>query len=777
MALDFKNAYIRLKAGTKGGKGNVLDSGWGRKNAETWERLDADKVRRHLASGGNLAILTGARSGHFTVDVDPKNGGVETYDALKEEFGFPETNTVYTPSGGFHLNYAYPANFEVRNDTHGKVLGPGIDIKGAYGYRVAPGSTTPSGDYIEVVPGAPYAPAPKWLLKRLRAAHDDRAARVGSDVDGEGRLVTAARPSAPREAPEKVTDPPECCRSLSERATASLGKVLKRLAKAGEGERVEVLGTPRGWDEGFWLLGSRLVEVALWPWSPLTLEDAERLFFKVAPPAEGSYDPQHVWERAVETAEVWAKGTAHRIESHGPAVIEKATGNVVPPYSCNVNAEPYAFAEEMLDREFRDEAGRLMLRFRHDDRTFWLWSKRRRRYTMLTEDEVKARIARILAHAQSTMEDGSVAPVKVKARTYGEVVEVLRVLTLTSEHGAGALLPCVGGVPFRNGWLDARTGELVPITPDRDVRWNVPADYDALAECPNWLAFLDSLGWTEGTEERRLLCMWMGYLLSGRKEQEKAMLLLGPSRAGKGTIIRVCMRLLGDGATGTSLDSIMSNFGLQNFIGKGLATIGDARFGRSDKGLNAKLLSLTSNDELPVDVKYGKPLSLNLPVRLMIATNETPNFIEASDALAKRFVALVLDKSFAEAPDHGLYDRLRGEIPGIARWALEGLRDLDREGEFIETVKGKALQERMVRESAFVRLFVEECCVIDVNGKVATNDLYDEYAVWAEQNRMPVYNSVRFGRELLDAFPGVISNSTLRKGKTVVRAKFGVKLA
>jgi len=305
----------------------------------------------------------------------------------------------------------------------------------------------------------------------------------------------------------------------------------------------------------------------------------------------------------------------------------------------------------------------------------------------------------------------------------------------------------------------------------------VPENYDPEAECPEWLKFLMSLGWTEETGEYRLVRQWFGYLLSGSKAQEKALLMLGPSRAGKGTVIRVAARLLGDGATSTSLESLMSNFGLQNFIGKGLATIGDARFGKSDKGLNARLLSLTSNDELPVDVKYGKPLSVNLPVRLMIATNETPNFIEASDALARRFVALVFDKSFAENPDHGLFDRLKKEIPGIARWALEGLRDIEREGKFTETKKGRELQTRMIQESAFVRMFVEECCVLDPSAKVSNDALFAEFAVWAEQNRMPVANRQRFGRELLDAFPGQITEGKFRTGGRVVRGKIGVKLA
>lgn len=448
------------------------------------------------------------------------------------------------------------------------------------------------------------------------------------------------------------------------------------------------------------------------------------------------------------------------------------------PYSVAVSQEPYEFAAEVLDRHY-DLDGVLTLRFRHDDRTFWLWNGRKARYEHLSEDEVIALVKKQLRGAEETfmLADGPEhRKVKISEKGSKELLAHFRSLTLTSTHGAGALLPSVGGVPFRNGWLNVETGELEPIGPERDIRWNVSTDYSASAECPEWIAFLESLGWDSETEEYRLLRQWFGYVLSGRKDQERALLMLGPSRSGKGTIIRVMHALLGDGAVGTSLESLTQQFGLQPFIGRGLATIGDARFGRNDKGLNARLLSLTSNDELPVDVKYGKPLSINLPVRLMIATNETPNFIEASDALARRFEALVFERSFAENPDHGLFKRLRGELPGIARWAIGGLRDLEGEGKFVATEKGKNLQKRMIEESAFVRIFVDECCVLTESGRVSNEDLYAEYATWATQNNMPVFNSVRFARELVDAFPSQIRNGSFKVGGRVVRGKFGVKL-
>lgn len=451
------------------------------------------------------------------------------------------------------------------------------------------------------------------------------------------------------------------------------------------------------------------------------------------------------------------------------------------PYAVAVNTEPYRFAEEMLDRHFRDSDGTLTLRYRHDDATFWLWNARRAVYRLLTEDEVKARVARILAGALETVpvKDGpaEVRPVKVKARTYGEVVEVLRVLTLTSSHGGGALLPSVGGVPFRNGWLNVATGLLEPIGPSRDVRWNVPAEYDPDARCPAFFAFLDSLGWSKGSAERRLLRQWFGYLLSGSTDQQKALLLLGPKRAGKGTILSIAEGLLGDGAVGTQLNAFGANFGLQNLIGKGLATIGDARFGfRTDKNVIERLLSVTGGDTMTIDVKNKTPVSVRLGARLMIATNESPKFIEASDALATRFLVLQFTRTFYGHEDLSLRQRCLSELPGIARWALGGYRELIGLGSFSETGAGLALQEQMIRDAAPIRLFVEEECVLDSVRWVESQALFDEYILWAERNHLFKMDRPSFFRDLNTAFPGKIEDYYPRVGKKQIRAKRGLAL-
>ncbi|MGW2015865.1 bifunctional DNA primase/polymerase [Streptomyces sp. NPDC001927] len=84
--------------------------------------------------------------------------------ALEHLFTLPATVTVLTPSGGRHLWLTGPPDVVVPNSA--SRLAPGIDIRGAGGYLVGPGSVTAKGAY-RLAPGSEHldpAPCPRPLL-------------------------------------------------------------------------------------------------------------------------------------------------------------------------------------------------------------------------------------------------------------------------------------------------------------------------------------------------------------------------------------------------------------------------------------------------------------------------------------------------------------------------------------------------------------------------------------------------------------------------------------
>lgn len=118
----------------------------------------------------NIGIATGQASGIIVIDVDPRNGGEYSYDALVEEIGaMPETARVQTGGGGWHQWFRWPAGVDRLKP---RPLGPGIDIKADGGYVVAPPSRHQSGKLYDWEASSRYedvglADLPRALLERM----------------------------------------------------------------------------------------------------------------------------------------------------------------------------------------------------------------------------------------------------------------------------------------------------------------------------------------------------------------------------------------------------------------------------------------------------------------------------------------------------------------------------------------------------------------------------------------------------------------------------------
>lgn len=760
--VDARFHYLRLVVGKSGGL-VPKDSGFGR--GGEYERKDypPESIRAWAEAGNALGVRTGSAGGGIVVlDLDVGHGwekdGLASMAALVAKHGdMPRTFTVRTGRGGKHAYFLTPKGYVVRNQTDAFWQNSGIDVRGEGGYVVAPGSIHPrTGKVYEVEDDSPMVELPAWMLSR-----------VAEKDDGSGR--GPVRHSEPLKVPDKVITPPDCCKALSVRAVKRLLADTRELAGLDEGQRLMIAGAERGWEDGtgFYVLACRLAQIACWQYATLTPEHAGRLFIEAAAPYPNA---ERTWDNAlaavVDEHDPWTVGERHRTEAHGPKRLRVGS----EPYSALAGTRPQVFVAEYLDRHHRDADGRLLLRFM--DETFWRWTDH---YRLLKGSEVSAMIARDLDGVLETALDGQTRPLDVTRRIKAELTSALSDQTLVFD---GDLLPPTGGVPFRNGWLDVRTGLLTPLTPDRDVRWMVDSDYDPNAAEPTaWFAFLDSIGYGEGTPERRLLRQWFGYVLSGDCSQHKGLMMVGPPRAGKGTVLRVAEALLGQGAVGISIANFGEQFGLEPLLGKGLATVDDARFAlRTDRGAVEKLLSTIAHGTVQVNRKHKVGVSVRVGARLMIATNEVPGVIEASPALASRFIFLPFTESFLGREDLDLEPRLLVELPGIAKWALAGRDDLERVGRFVETEAGIDMRQDMEFLGNPIRAFVEDKCELDPVCWTPMHDVYVEYVVWAEARHQYVPNEQWFTRDMMTAFPQLQRTRQRVSGGPQKRGFRGIRL-
>ena len=389
------------------------------------------------------------------------------------------------------------------------------------------------------------------------------------------------------------------------------------------------------------------------------------------------------------------------------------------------------------------------------------WDWRQSHWVEIENRAVRSMIYMFTEHALYQKDD-KLAPWCPTARKVSDVLDALMAVTLLPEEfdQPGWIDHRENGniVAVANGLLDITTRRLHPHTPLFFNQTAVPFDFDPHAEDPTyWLSFLNDL-WPQEMVAIDVLGEWFGYIISGRLDLHKILMMIGPTRGGKGVIARVLTALVGrQNVAGPTLNSLGGEFGLAPLIGKPLAIISDARFG--GKGGNIvveRLLSISGEDTLTVNRKYRDQWTGKLPSRLHVISNELPRLGDASTAVVGRIVLLPLTRSWLGKEDHGLEQRLHAELPAILNWALDGLERLvENGGRFTRLPSAEEAIIAMRDLASPVAAFVREECEIKPDAEVEADKLYTEYKTWCDANEHPKASKQLFGRDLRAAVPSI----------------------
>jgi len=433
---------------------------------------------------------------------------------------------------------------------------------------------------------------------------------------------------------------------------------------------------------------------------------------------------------------------------------------------------PLDSARTLVGRTYTHPEGRTL---HHQHGEFFIW--RGSHYAEGQKEVIRADVYKFLDDARCIKGEKVVpfAPNKVKVANVMEALAAETQLPATvaapawlddRPHPAAAdILPCA------NGLLDLPSRRLMPLSPTFFGMNAVDYRYDAdAAGSDDWIRFLLSV-WPDDQETIDTLQEIFGLLLTGDTSQQKAFLIVGPKRSGKGTIARILTALLGrDNVVGPTLSSLTQNFGLAPLIGKPLAIISDARLGgRTDTSVVVeRLLAITGEDGITVDRKFRDPWTGRLPTRFVMLTNELPRLTDASGALVSRFVVLVMKRSFFGQEDAGLTTRLLKELPAILNWAIDGRDRLLRRGHFIQPAASQQAAVELADIGSPIGAFLRDRCDVADAHSVSVDGLYNAWGEWClNQNREHVGTKQIFGRDLRAAVPGLTD--------TQPRGEFGAR--
>lgn len=336
-------------------------------------------------------------------------------------------------------------------------------------------------------------------------------------------------------------------------------------------------------------------------------------------------------------------------------------------------------------------------------------------------------------------------------------------------------------IAFKNGLLDIRKASsghilpsLLPSTPMWFSTLVIPYELHAMLPCPSWGAFLDSTMRKDGAVDVgaiALLQEWFGYCMTTDTRHQKLMLLVGPPRCGKGTIIRALQRLVGAGnCASPAFASLTESFGLEPLLGKRIATIPDAHIGRSDNavGILDRILQISGEDKVTVNRKYLSALAdVKLGVRFTIGANEPPDLPDSSGAIIARLLMIQFRESFAGREDLALDIKLAKETPGIALWAIEGLKRLRKTNTFTDPADAAALRNDYMRQTAPIVAFGQDRCELGTTDEhsVSIDVLWNAWTGWAKANGHHPGSKEGFGKRLRAANPSIYRRRVARGEK------------
>ena len=431
---------------------------------------------------------------------------------------------------------------------------------------------------------------------------------------------------------------------------------------------------------------------------------------------------------------------------------------LLPPPSA-----PMEVARELVEASYT--AREDLLTLRHWRGGWWEW--RTARWVEVEQRAMAAAAYRFTEHAvyeswddrKKEMVEKPWAPTRHKV---GDLLDALAAVVHTAEDLSmpawvdgseyhGLLVSCA------NGLLDVASRDLLDHTPAFFNATSVPFEYQPTAKPPRrWLGFLAEL-WPSDKASTSALQEWFGYTISGRLDFHKILLLVGPTRAGKGVTARILGELVGtENVAGPTLSSLNGDFGLAPLLGKTLAVVSDARLnGRGAHVVVERLLSISGEDTLTVNRKYREQWTGKLPTRLMLCSNELPQLGDASMAIAGRFVPLLLNRSWLGREDHDLERKLAAELPGILNWSLDGLERLADHGRFTRPPGADEAMVALQDLASPVAAFVRDCCVRNPEKMVLVDELYAAWRAWGEDNGHVKSTKQVFGRDLRAAIPGL----------------------
>jgi putative DNA primase/helicase len=691
--------------------------------AEWQKQASSDHAQIHRWWGkwptANIGLATGQPSGLCVIDVDSEEGA-----ALLPTLGpLPETIRVKT-ARGCHYWLRLPATGEFSGRASG-FLGPGLDVKCAGGFVVAPPSfvvseSCPEGHTYRFVNKGQIATCPDWLPDRL--------------------AQEAFTPPVPQPIPVETP----------KRLMAALRALAKaKPARQGDSGHATLLRACR--------IGYRFgVESEIW--EPIVWD-------QYCPICEPPYTDRR--ELAHKMRDGYKPHPTAPQFGHAliPTEQPKPKLEVLP--GGNRKPEGRIYTESGLAEELVDQYGK-DLRYCGSWRKWLTWNGKLWRI----DDESRVlnrtlQIARKLRWRAASSGSQELFKKAIDAEAGSSRTSVARLATADErvqlDYTTLNAKPMLFNVA--NGTIELDTGVFRPHSRDDFLTKSTRVTYDPAAQCPRWLAFLDRI--FQGNQELiGAIQRAAGYSMTASVEEHALFLLYGEGANGKGTFVNTLKNVIGTYAVPGPPGLLMARkfeehaTEFASLFGTRMVVYAETQAGQSFN--EEKLKALTGGDPISGRRMREDFWEFEPSHKFWISTNHKPSVKGDDEGIWRRLKLIPFAVTIPEAErDTLLGAKLQPELPGILNWCLAGCAAW--------RANGLAMPKEVTEATAAYRAdndrlgdFLAACCVVKEGCQVTCAELYSGYKKWAEnEGEKYVWTAKQLGGRVKDRL-GIASETDCR---------------
>jgi len=296
-------------------------------------------------------------------------------------------------------------------------------------------------------------------------------------------------------------------------------------------------------------------------------------------------------------------------------------------------------------------------------------------------------------------------------------------------------------INFSNGTLDLSTMVGHLHTPDDGLTECLPYDYAPKERCTTIETFLKNA--IPDAEGQRAYMTHLGLALVGDVTFHKALVLIGPPRSGKTTLLRLAQLVLG-GTPGQFPTAVLFSSESRGANSRAAWIDQSPRLVCLDEFPEEALRdegedlfkSMTAHGGVSMWLKYRNERPENLwTAKLLFATNNKMRYRDPSGALTRRLLILECPNSLPdERLDGSLLDKFRPELGAFAAACIQLALQAQHSRIYPESAAMRALLTDIERNGDAVKLWVSENCICTPNVFTPTKMLYANFTGWCAEN-------------------------------------------